>query len=290
MAYRQPPRNYHPARVSRERFANPYFKAKKADRVAHSRLKYLLSKVPPRAWLLIFGLLIVFIAVLWLLTCSSLLLVKKIEVRGTVESEQKTIESMAWEQSAFTRWWFFPQNKMFVFDKAALAKKIQDRYALDGLGLKRRLPSTLIVVVKEKPAAATWFEADAYYLVDRDGWIIRPLDAPQPGLPIFYNNGGARISGKQLMGVGKILGQADYVWQQLGGHFSYLNYRQLVVDNDRDTIKIILRDGAMIYVATDQPLDNQFERLDILLSGELKNRYAKLSYIDLRYGDKVYYK
>lgn len=290
MPIRQSPRHYHPAKVSRNRFANPYFKARQADKVSASRFKNLLAKVSPRAWLAFFAALLLIGIIFWLLAFSGVFLIKDIQVEGTIDSQQASIQDLAWQQSSGRRAWIFPQDRLFMFDTGALISQLNDRYALDGLSIHRRLPGTLRIVLTEKKPAATWFEADAYYLIDREGWVIRPLSEPEPGLPVFYNNGTARLNGKQVNGEGSVLGQVGELWELLGGRFAQLNYRQLVVDNDRDTVKVVLRDGAILLLASDQPLVPQFDRLEILLNNGLSARLRQLSYIDLRYGDKVYYK
>ncbi len=290
MPIHQPPRNYRPAKVSRDRFANPYFKARQADKVSASRFKNFLAKIPPRAWLTFFAVLILAGGLIWLGAFSSVFLIKEVNVQGTIESEQKAVRDIVWWQSEGNRLWLLPQNRLFVFDKSALERTLTERYALDGLAIHKRLPGKIKVLLTEKVPVATWFEADAYYLIDREGWVIRSLSAPQPGLPAYYNNGPVRLAGKQVQGQANALAQSHELWELLGGRFANLNYRQIVVDNDRETVKVVLRDGAILLLATDQPLAGQFDRLEVLLSGDLRNKLTRLSYIDLRYGDKVYYK
>lgn len=290
MPIHQPPRNYRPAKVSRDRFANPYFKAPKADKVSASRLKNVLAKVPPRAWLSIFCVGLIAAGLIWLIAFSPYLVIKDIRVQGTIESEELVVADLVRQQTLSHRAWILPQDHVLLFDKEAFSHTMAEKYNLDKLAIHKRLPGTIRVVLTEKQPAATWYEADAYYLIDREGWIIRPLAAPQAGLPVFYNNGSIRSDGRRIQGEGSVLAQSAELWGELGGRFSHLNYRQLVVDNDRDTVKVVLNSGAILLLASNQPLSGQLDRLEVLLSGDLKAKLAKLSYIDLRYGDKVYYK
>jgi small subunit ribosomal protein S2 len=48
--------------------------------------------------------------------------------------------------------------------------------------------------------------------------------------------------------------------------------------------------GLLTYFTIDEPISSQLDRLDVLIKGQLKNQLTGISYIDLRFGDKVYYK
>lgn len=283
-------RHYQASRVSRNRYANPYFRSRSADRLGRSRTKAILAKIPPRAWFYFFLACVIVGSLIWLFAFSAVLAIATVRVEGTVNYDTREIETAVWDQAEASRGFIFSQSRLAVFDSDQLRKTLSERYSFENLRITKKLPRTLLIRIQETAPAAVWFEADQYYLVSADGVILKTIVSPDPELPAVYNNGLPRLENNRLNGQEAALKTAAVLQQELKGRLSYFPYEQLVVDNDRDTIKIIGKKAPVVYLTTDDHVPAELERLDTLLKGELGSQLGKLHYIDLRFGDKVYYK
>lgn len=278
------------APTSLRRRENPYFNDRRADRISSSPIKNLLAKLPPRFWLWFFIFLVLIGGTAWLLFFSNVFIIKNIEVRGASLIPSSSLERMAYDRLERRRAFVFSEEKLAVFHSDGLSKDIQDRYPLNNLRIIKRLPSTIIISLEEKSAAAVWFEGDVYYQVDSEGWLLAFAEGSIEGYPTIFNIGSPKINGKRVEGMEKTIAFARDFMPEFSLRFSSIALKQLSIDNDINTIKFVPKKGAMIFFSTDDSLRAQLDRLGILLNSELKDRYEKLHYIDLRFKDKIYYK
>lgn len=276
-----------PATIKRR--GNPYFADRRADRIGCSLAKDMLSKLSPRFWLLLFLAIIVIILFIYLAGWSTLLSVKKFEVRGTNLIPGSSVEDIARQRLSLKRIFVLPENGLIFYNSNALVSELKERYPLEQVKVVKRLPSTVVVTITERTPAAIWFEADSYYEVDKEGWVLSLTEGPVEGLPTLYNNGYPALDGKQVKNKERFFTFSADLGTAFSQRFPYIAIKQLVVDNELSTIKLIPLKGAFIYFSTDDSVTTQLERLDLLLQSELKGRFEKIRYIDLRFGDKVYY-
>ncbi len=283
-------RRFESLKPARKRFDNPYFRTRQSDRLQSSGIKSLLARISLRAW--IYGLLtlVVAAALLWLCAFSNVFVIKIVEVKGVPDQESLAYERLVWEQSAANRFWMLPQSRLFVFNRSTLIETINSQYALESVRVIKKLPGTLQVLVTEKTPSLVWFEADNYYLIDSEGWIIRQIVEPVAELPVLYNNGEAKRLDKKIEGEQEAITAAPILLTEFKGRFSQIGFRQFVVDNNRRTITVVLSKGQLLYLSTSLGLMDQLDRFDLLLKQELKDELPKLRYVDMRYGDKIYYK
>ncbi len=274
----------------RRRYTNPYFQTRSSDRFIATTAKSVAARISPRGWLYIALAVVIIGALVWLSAFSSITRLQRVEVIGADNHDPLELERLAWYQSEERRFLLLSQEQLMLYKSSELRKALEDRFAFESIRVSKRFPNTLRVMVTEKQSAAVWFEADAYYQVDPSGWIISPLGGPLPGMPIVYNNGDARVEGKKVSNSEQVIAAATYLSQELPGRLSNLTIRQLVIDNERATLKAIFNPNVIVFFSTEGALSGQLDRLEILVKQELKDQFKKLSYVDLRYGEKVYYK
>lgn len=282
-------RLYNTAAGARRR-GNPYFAGGKSDNFGASIIKNILARVSPSAWLwfLLSLLIIAFLA--WLLLFSNLLVIKTIKIKGNNLIPANDLEAIVNDRLARNRFLFLSESRLAVFNSKALKQTILDHYALDRVKINKQLPFSLVVTISEKTPVAIWFEADTYQEVDMAGWILASVGGQVEGLPTIYNNGAPRINNKKVSEAEKIIPFVKNLNLEFSNHFSNIKIKQLTIDNDQNTVKLVPERGALIYFSTLDDLLMQLDRLDVLLLSELKDRFEKINYVDLRFGDKVYYK
>lgn len=277
-----------PANIKRR--GNPYFASRRSDKIGIFGMKNVLAKIPARGWFWIFAFLAVCAALVWLLFFSSVFTVKYVEVRGAQLSSAGDIETMAHMQTEEKRIFFLQQDRLFVFKSEDFKSKLINDYSLENVKIIKKLPSTLIIELQEKQAAAVWLEAEQYYLVDSAADIISPSSPEELSVPIIRNNGLPKIKERKVDVDPSIISTASQIFTNFPSRFSWISVKELAVSNDARTLILASAKGPMIYFNTSEAVDPQLVRLDTLLQGDLRSRFEKLDYIDLRFGDKLYYK
>ncbi len=276
--------------TARKRLDNPYFRTRQSDHISSSPVKGALSRMSPRSWAYGFLIVALLATVIWLFGFSTVFIIKAVDISGVPDEDTFALEALVWEQAETSRAWLLPQSRLFVFNAEELRSRIAESTTLASIRVIKKAPSTLQLKLTERSPALVWYEADTYYLIDSDGWVIRTLTAPQEGLAILYNNGSARLNGKQVTGQNEAIAAAIELQSEFSSRFSHIGYKQFVVDDSFHTVTVVLRGGQLMYLTTNQSLADQLDRFDLLLKETLKDSLAKLRYIDLRYGDKIFYK
>ncbi len=292
MAPQQFHRHYAPLKRPPHRAGNPYFRSRAADRVAMSRVKNTASRLPFKFWAYLFTLFIVLSGAGWALFFSPFFVISQVDVTGTDEVRAREIEDIFWQQTDLNRLYFLSQTRLPLFDSNYLQSKILERYNLEKVSIKKKIPSSIVIQVTEKEPAAVWFEMDTYYIIDDEGYMLRIVPGVIAGLPTIYNNADLQYDeqSKRIFNQTGVITVARDIQSQLEGSLSYLSVHQMTVPQEKNTLTLILKDGPLIYLSTNQPLPIQLEHLTTLHNTELKNQWSKLDYIDLRFGDKLYYK
>lgn len=283
-------RQYTPLRKPTHRGGNPYFRSRSADRVALSRVKNSAARIPFRIWVYLILFVLTMLAVGWLVCLSPFLTIKYIDISEANEGRIQAIERFAWEQTEQSRFWFFSQSHLLLFNSEMFKKRLSEDYVFNDVRIQKKLPNTIKITVAEKNPVATWFEGDVYYVIDSEGWILDSVEGPKEGLVAINNNGQPKLNNKRLEGQEGLIKASLELKTSLDSNFSYLNLSQIVITHERNTVSLVLKEGVIIYFTIEEPIAVQLDRLDILIKGQLASQLSRISYIDLRFRDRVYYK
>ena len=285
-------RHYAPLKRPPHRSGNPYFRSRAADRVAMSRVKNTASRLPFKFWVYLFTIILVLCGTGWALFFSPFFIISQVDVTGTDEVRAREVEDMLWQQTDESRFYALSQNRLPLFDSSNLQSRILERYNLEKVNIRKKLPNSITIELTEKKPVAVWFEMDTYYIVDEQGYMLRIIPGAIADLPIIYNNAHPQYNeqSKQFYNQSGVIAMARDIQSQLESSLSFLNVYQMTVTQEKNTLTLILKDGPLIYLSTGQPLMTQVEHLTTLHNTELKNQWSKLDYVDLRFGDKLYYK
>lgn len=284
-------RHYRPLRQPYHRSGNPYFRSRSADRLGMSRIKSTTTRWSFKTWLLIISISLGIIFLVWLFFFSPFFAIKDIEVEGAEMSKAEQITTLAWDQTKDRRWLVVPQSRLLSFDTDKLIEEIQREYIFDGIKVNRKLSGTVKIEITEKTPAAVWFENDTYYVLDQEGFVLAQEMTIRPDLPLLHNNASPVITVKQLPEEQRTtLDHGIELYKLTANQFSYLKGKHITIPPEHQTLVLALDGGQLIYFTTRQDIASQLEKLDMLLKTELKNRLPAIDYIDLRFGDKIYYK
>ncbi|MDD5291334.1 MAG: hypothetical protein PHZ04_04465 [Patescibacteria group bacterium] len=283
--------------------ANPFFHRRRKKRISFSGHWSGKKKLTALLILILAGGLI------WLIFSQAVFSINNITVTGAIRIPPGEIENLAWQQASEKRFLFFPQKNILAFSKNGVKKKLEKSYSFEKLTIKKDPPHALIIDIQEKSYAFIWCEGERYYYADIDGYLINevsPLEIKQKKYPIIQNQGDGKIINDSGAGLGRIDINENYINYiinlsnsfsaektgagEAGGNFEGLAIEKFIIDKDANTVKMVLAEGPTVYFNTDEDQEKQIRKLLTIKGETLKDDFKNKSYIDLRYGDRVYYR
>jgi len=206
----------------------------------------------------------------------------------------------------------FKNRNIFLFNRNSLKNKISQIVILDNLKIEKILPNTIRLTLKEKNAALKWINNDEEYLVDPQGMIIKRFYKLE--MPAIFNLANPtestsaettqtndnliKITNKSTQAINlgdKVLNPTDVAFiQQLVEKSQLIDYLKITgisVPNTFPQFILVQLDKGQVYFNLADSLDNQLNRLDLLVNQKIKKQnLGRIDYIDLRLGESIYYK
>lgn len=187
----------------------------------------------------------------------------------------------------------FARSNILLYPKDALVASVLNIYPrikeahVDTKNLK-----TIELSVVEREPFALWCgesetrpEVPCYFL-DKEGFIF--TEAPSFTDPLFfvyYGAVGGRPLGSQYLTI-----EAFTEITQFISLFEALEFEPVAfVSQENTDAAVVLNSGARIYFDRADDLREVFERLESVFSAETFTPDTRFEYIDLRFGNKVYY-
>lgn len=200
---------------------------KPVNRIVKKRKKsYLFQKM---------AIVIVSLVVIICIMLSPLFTIKKISVQGNHYYTKEEIANMC-NTSIGNNLWFGAEKKILI------KRLLKDPYFFD-VKIKRKIPGTLNVIVKERTQAASIKFGGKYIIIDENGRVLR-ISEPDPkltvleGLTLKKINVGEKISAKEKNRLEKAMKILSYT---IEGDFYF---KKIVVEDDMvtgyiyDTLKV----------------------------------------------------
>jgi hypothetical protein len=265
-------------------FKNPYF-----DRPKKRPWRRLIAF---GAGVLFLGSLIVFFL------RAPAFAIQDVRVTGTEAIAPSAIEEMTKIYLDERYLGFFKHRNRFLFDAEILKERLAERYAFETLEIARD-GNTLFIDLKERHSELVWNTRGKHYLADLQGIIIRELSSeefttitaitstPRPP-PIFVDmNGAEAVIGQSVLPASDIERTFHFHARLEEQGIALTETRVDRVAGQWMSVRATL--GYDILFDPTQDVDTQAANLAVLLRDTVKDP-SKLQYIDLRFGDHVYFK
>jgi cell division septal protein FtsQ len=265
------------------------------------------------------GVLVVFIFLVYLSRLNNLN-ISNIEVTGNQVIDTNAIKGVVEQETAGKYLWLFPKTNIFFYPENAIKNELQNKFKrLENINLSIKNDKTLAVSVGERKALYIWCgsippivaaitdNSQNCYFVDENGYIFD--QAPYFSGDIYFKFYGLPDSVSPTL--------EGETFNPSGFYFSQQNFKQLI--SFRDTLVSLDLKPTSLYVTSDGEVEVSLsngnsstvppeimfnlsdnyekvaENLEAAittepLQSEFKNKYSSLLYIDLRFGNKVYYK
>lgn len=274
--------------------------------------------------LLFFGAFVIFIFLVYISRLSSLN-INDIEVTGNQVIDTEAIKSTAEQQITGKYLGLFPKSDIFLYPENTIINELQDKYKrLENITLSIKNNKTLKISVAERKALYTWCgitpsnstdvdipqsgsstSVTNCYFVDENGFIFDK--APYFSGDVYF----------KFYGTPDDINATEADFDPSGFYFSKNNFKQLISFRDilvglklkpvslfvtkEGDVRVTLSSinssiiGPQILCKLGDDYQKDAENLEAALTteplqSEFKNKYSSLLYIDLRFGNKVYYK
>lgn len=264
------------------------------------RRRFILSKI----LISIFALLAIFAGLVYI-SRIPVLNIKSIEILGSRAIDIEMVRSIVEKEIAGDYLWFFPKTNLLFYPKKNIKKEISSQFRrLQDVNLKLDNSKILYISLTEREGKYIWCGEDlprngtelkdhACSFMDADGYVF--AEAPYFSGEIYFKFYGPLMDHYFSPDIfGKIIAFKDtlitlgikpaFLYTKndedieiyLASNTSLSNSPKIILRKDFDLEKFSLNLEAALNT---EPLQSNF-----------KNKYSSLEYIDLRFGNKVYYK
>ncbi len=270
-----------------KKYNNPFFDKKpKRKPIAGSGFR-----LPQKAKIIASLLLISPILLIWFLLYSSYFDIKSIEARGGGRLDPTEIESIAWKQIKDSNFALWPEKNIFIFDRDDFLASLNLKYSLNGAILSKKLPSKLLIEYNEKEHSIIWQEQGIFYFCDDQGYIVERIgnEMGEKQYPLIVNDSPIKIEGNRVGPKPEMISFALQAAKWLKDKPG-LEYSHFLIKDDSSSIRIKLKSGPFLVLSSSVELERQMEKVMLLKDEILKDDFVKKEYLDVRTGDRVYYK
>lgn len=229
----------------------------------------------------------------WAVFFSPWLQIKNIEVIGTDPEKSALILDSAWMQTRNYSYLILPQKNILLFDDKELINHVSSNTQIKNLKVNKKFPNNLIISFDKKDYAIVWKEGGGKYFLDNTGAVISEAsdqDIYDKKLPILSNLSQTRINNGQTILDEEMIRFATDLDNEFKNPKFGLTLEEIIIDSESDTMKVKASSSPQIYFNTKTDIYDQLNKLLIIKNDNLKLDFFKKTYIDLRFGDKIYYK
>ena len=224
----------------------------------------------------------------------------KIELSGGVLVRQSDVESKSLEYLEGSYLWLFPKNNVFLYSRGGLEEYLKDEFKrIDTINIRRNDFQTLDIKITERKPTALWCDdktsdAEQCYFMDQNSAIFAP--APKFSGDAYFKYYGL-VSTTSPIGNYYISSTTEFT------EISYFIQKlkelslgpQYLIPKGNEEFSVVLSGGGEIYFdVSKEPLSKVLANLEALLRTTELSKNSKgnlpVEYIDLRYGNKLFYK
>lgn len=260
-----------------------YRKTKKSYRVKRKK-KILKSRF---FW---FSLLILisFLAVSYFICFHSFFQIKEVEISGNQKVSSENIKSSV-EINLPRKILLSNSKSIFLIDLKKVEESILRKFPqVNRVNFDRDFPSKLIILIEEKKPVAILEKGEDSYFLDQEGVIFEKVLEKRAWLIIKDPNLNQDIGlGEGVIERGK-LSQILEIQSELKELKIEISLAEIV---NQQRVNVRTLEGWDIYFNLEDDISRQVFNLDLVLKEKISSEQrGNLEYVDLRFGNQVYYK
>jgi len=257
----------------------------RTDILASSK-KLKRKRIASRAGLFVGCFLVLFVGISALFYIPKFR-IQKISIQGNAVLKNEEIIFNVLSSLNGKYFGILPRDNVFILPKAEVSSNLLAGFSrVKSVHLEKDFPKSLSVAIVERKPIALHCQDDeektSCGFVDEDGVIFEDAPAFSDNVYVkFYNENGGKI-------------------EKIEWFDEMLNFSKLVSSNNIKIRKVVLEKGGArkfytsegwyILINENDDIEAVFGNLRLALEKQIKNNRRNLGYIDLRFGNKIYYK
>ncbi|MBU0649448.1 hypothetical protein KJ969_05140 [Patescibacteria group bacterium] len=281
-------------------YKNPLFQSKK-DKIA--ALKKIRKKI------IFFGILFLVLVAVYFLLIGPYFYISEVKVDGLTTIKSDDFKTVVDDFLKTRRLLVFPNQNILIANMSKLEREIGERYVVDGLKIKRKLPNKLEISVEERSAKAVISMGSEYFFVDSQGIILRrlSLDEIYPGLSfgpfaeepaagevnfqvsLIYIESGERLDIGENFLTNEQFNDIIGAQEILTRYTSYQVKFYKIKDLASTWFKLVADEGWEIHISLEKNIQTQIVKFNTFVKEQGLNP-ADYDYFNVRFEDHVYYK
>lgn len=230
--------------------------------------------------------------ILFILLAQSIFQIKyfkheTVKLSGHKDLNIEEVQNFINQELAASKWFFFQKNNYFLIPVDELATKLESKYNLEEAKINKKWPDVLEIAVKEKSSHFIWQKDDSLYLLDAKGRLNRQISVLDDKYLLLDDQRDYRPSGEEIFTPDEIdvINQIYVNWMDLIASKAKLTKISIYSNWD---LELHTETGFYVKIDKDQSILEQLNNLRSVLEENIAG--VDIDYIDVRFGDKVYFK
>jgi len=264
------------------------------------------SQKPSRAKLKIIVLILLGLGFLYGIFLSDLFYIQDIQFVG-FPSQEAVYKNIITQQMSSRRFFVFTQNNLLFFKAKKAEQKLADQLIVKAVVIQKNyMKKSLTITLSEEISDIVWVSQGSGYYVNLDGEVVSEVADDQflqnkagdidiirhrivqENLSIIYDIANSEVVIGQRVVQAEMMEIFVHMVKQLSikipYEFSYFEY-----DAEKKTISAVSSEEWKIYFSVDSDIDSQVNNAALILKQKVQDTNT-LEYIDVRFGEKVFYK
>lgn len=233
-------------------------------------------------------LLIVFIFLVQGIFQVPILRLEKINLENNQDLKQEEIWESIDAKVSENKYLVFKKNNYFLLPIQDLENILLEKYNLDSVSISKKFPDQLNIRVQEKISQFIWQKDDALYLLDNKGRLNRQIGAYDEKYLILDDLRSWRPNDDQVFNESEI-NKINDIYISWNEYVSDIKLVRLSLDDNWNLIELYTDVGFFVKLDSNKDIKEQIQNLSQVLAVENLNG-TDIDYIDVRFGDKVYFK
>jgi len=261
---------------------NPFFKKKGESK----------EKRPWWLWLLLLPILIFIVCYL---LSASWFNISGITVNGLGRLPESAIFESVNKQMDEPVGRFFKRKNIFLFNTDAVAENLLKEFNFSQIKIsKSYFPNKIVIKIQERPYAFIWIEEGKTYYSDSGGFIINDQEVSSEDmlrLPVIENQSQNKLIKGGVLDLPTEYLEYIFNFKEAAAAYPDLTISKFIVpqqDAKIKSLRILFSDGLLAYFLIDSDIDDKLLALEVVKKEKIKDNLSNVSYVDLRYGDKIF--
>lgn len=168
---------------NRQRYGNPMF-PRAGGRLLRGRSSARRGPglAVPKGMIALVALVAALAGGLWYLIWSPALRIASFDVQGASAPTEETVRQALEGYAGGSTLLAFPRRNILFFSEGAARKEIEKAIFLAGVDIRKKLPGTVVVTVREKTVKAVMERDGRLFALDESGFVIRELSGKELAL------------------------------------------------------------------------------------------------------------